>query len=103
MLRFTRGSTILFTANAFLDSAGASMTPSTVTVYLSYPSGNINSGQYTDTSFALTNAAGNWTGQWESELSQDGQVFWSVKAVGSDDVAIDGEFQLTANKANPDP
>ena len=99
MQRFVRGSTILFTATDFVDSAGASMTPTAVTLYIDYPTGN---NCRSDTELTMTNASGTWTVEWERYIAEDGVVDYSCLAEGSDAVAKDGQFQLTANRANPD-
>lgn len=100
MNRHVRGQTITFTATNFLTSAGAAATPSTVSVYLDFPAGNRARDQATVT---LTNASGTWTGTWDSEVAFPGTVYCSMQAVGTTDFALDTEFQLSANIANPDP
>lgn len=100
MNRHTRGDTITFTATNFLTSAGLAATPSTVTVYLDYPS---SSRARSQTTVALTNSSGTWTGTWDSEVAFAGTVYVSLQAVGTTDFALDTEFQLTANVANLDP
>lgn len=100
MNRHTRGDTITFTATNFLTAAGTPSTPSTVIVTLDYPG---TSRSRLQTTVSLTNSSGTWTGTWDSEVSFAGTVYASLKAEGSDDFALDTQFQLSANSANADP
>lgn len=111
MNRFTRGSTILFEAETFLDASGAAITPTTVTLYITYPSspgasyGSSTRGApgTTDVDYAMTDSSGVWSYEWDSSVAYPGTVYFSINAAGSDVVVKDGAFQLQANPANPDP
>lgn len=100
MNRHTRGDTITFTATNFLTATGAASTPTTVTVYLDYPDSSRARAQ---TTVALTNSSGTWTGTWDSAVAFAGTVYVSLQAAGTDDFALDTSFQLSANPANLDP
>lgn len=79
------------------------MTPAAVTLYIEYPS-NARGGR-ADTSLTMTDGDvdGTWTAEWESAAAFPGTVNYSIRAEGSDMVQKDGQLQLTANPANPDP
>lgn len=100
MKPFVRGVTVTFKASSFVDHDGASVTPDTVTMYVDYPIANRARAQ---AEVVLSVSSGVWTGAWESAVSYPGTVYYSMQANGSDEFAIDGEFQIKANQANPDP
>lgn len=90
-----------FKATNFLSSEGVAVTPTSVVVYLDYPSSA--SKARTDATVTLSEADDVWTGEWDSSVAYPGTVYCSMQAEGSDDFAIDSEFQVTANQANPEP
>lgn len=100
MKSYTRGSTVTVEARDFLDSDGATLTPTTVTFYLDYPVANRSRSQATLTG---TNASGVWTADWDSSVSFPGTVFVSAWANSDDTLVKDMQFQLVSNQANPDP
>lgn len=100
MIRFVRGSTILFTASAFVNASGATIVPTAVTLTIEYPAGSTSTQEVT---YEMDEDSGEWTAEWESYVAYPGTVYWSITAEGSDDVTKDGELQLSANIANPDP
>jgi len=96
MTEIARAATIHF-AVTFADADGNAATPAGATLYLSYP----HRGTRVEASYALTNDAGTWTVDWESNVSEAGVVHYRVMSSGSPIAVAEGDFTLTSNPADP--
>lgn len=98
-MHIARGSTVTLLAL----SAGAVVTPDSVSFRLDYPSSDRTRTEVT-VAGALDAGTTNWSATWNSSVAFTGTVFVSVLVTaGTTKIVDDGEFQLTANPANPDP
>ncbi|MDB5555426.1 MAG: hypothetical protein JWL86_5410 [Rhizobium sp.] len=91
----TRGNTVRWTAT-FKDFAGEVVSPDSAVVKISHSD---------DVAVSVTmnsNTAGEWSAEWDSSVALSGTVYWSVQATNPS-FALDGQFELSANPANPDP
>lgn len=96
MTSYVRGNTVSFSATP-KDKDGNPVTPASANLYLEYIT---VAGSRTTVTIALTPAS-TLTYAWDSSVAREGLVNWSIKAVGSVKIAIDGSFMLTANESNP--
>jgi hypothetical protein len=95
---FVRGATVSVTIN-FFDSGGGVINPVSATLDLDYPMSDGTRGQ---TSAALTNSGNDWTYDWDSTVAAGGKVYGHAATDGSAPIsAVDFQFNLTANLANP--
>lgn len=94
-----RGNAVLFTA-APEDANGEPVTPETVTLYVNYI--DANDDRIVETLDMAENTAGEWEAEWDSVVAKKGRVHWHVRSVNPPS-AKDGQFELEANLANPDP
>jgi hypothetical protein len=94
-----RGNAVAFTAEP-LDADGAPVTPETVTLYVNYI--DVNDVRIIDEITMAETTAGEFEAEWDSTVAQAGRVHWHVRSVNPPS-AKDGQFELEANLANPDP
>lgn len=94
-----RGNLIEFTAT-FENAAGVVVSPDSAALYLSYI--NAAAARVTTTVAMADDSAGTFTCEWDSSVAKKGRVHWSVQAENPS-AADDGQFELEANMANPDP
>lgn len=100
MADYNRGS-ILRWSVSFVDQDGDPYNPSTVNVIISYP---INVKRREEDTVALI-ANGDspplYEGDWDSNVSLGGKIYWAVYASAPDPkIAKQGNFTLGANPAN---
>jgi hypothetical protein len=93
-----RGNLIVFNV-AFLDVDGVVITPENATLYLSYMTPE---GVRASDTITMDENTDDWEAQWDSSVADRGRVHWSVRSDGPPS-AKDGQFELEANLANPDP
>lgn len=94
-----RGNSVTIKAT-FKDALGATVTPSSAAVFISFPS---SSGQRSTVELPLVNNAGEWSATWDSSNARVGEVFWSAQTKNTTpSAAVDGSFMLIANMANPE-
>jgi hypothetical protein len=91
-----RGSTVVLTVE-FADESGNPISPASATLHLNY----INGGGRVEEEVELVESSDVWSAEWDSTPASPGRVHWSVRSV-SPSTAEDGDFDLTANLANPD-
>jgi hypothetical protein len=94
----TRGSTIFFAATC-LDANGAPITPSGANLYLTYVA--LLTGARTKVTVAMGVSGNVVSASWDSTVAVDGNVHWSIKATGANNIVQDGVLALSANEANP--
>ena len=108
MIYFYRGATVDF-SEFFYDANGlpASVDSATLTIIFpsSTPSANLLSHDPGRLKGKATIAAtpqpdGSWDVSWDSSISDDGTVFWSIKSTDGKTLVLDGSFVLRANLAN---
>lgn len=96
-MKIARGTTIRFEALG----AGVDATPDSVTFRVDYPIAHRCRAQ---ADLDGTQSGADWLADWDSAAAWPGTVFVSVIAAsGSFSLIDDGDFQLTANQANPNP
>lgn len=97
MQAIVRGTSVDF-VGSFVDADGAAVTPTTVTLEVSFP---LRGRRRDSEAVSMTDNAGTWSGRWQSDGAYYGSVYWSMKATqGTIVITEDGEFELTANAAN---
>ena len=96
MANAVRGSTIFFSATC-LDRDGSPITPASATLALVFIDTNGARQRIIISMDVNTNVV---TASWDSSVARDGLVRYSITATGSDKIAQDGDFTLTANEAN---
>lgn len=98
LVHINRGNLISFSV-VFYDNADAVTSPDSANLYISY----INSdGDRTTDTIAMDQNTDDWSAEWDSSVAKKGRVHWSVRSVDPSS-ADDGQFELEANLANPDP
>jgi hypothetical protein len=97
---YYRGSLIHFAAT-FTDANGAAVTPTSAKLKIKFKKADGTGAD--EVLLDWTNAGGgNWTKTWNSSVAQPGVVKWSTLATdGTETIAQDGSFTLSANSANP--
>lgn len=93
---YTRGSLVFFTA-AFVDKAGAPVTPDAAMLTLVFRDQDKVQQKVTVAMDVSGNVA---EATWDSSDAAPGVVHWSVKGTGSNAIVQDGSLTLTANEAN---
>lgn len=101
MKRVTRGSTLTFIADTFIDRSGDAVTPDSVSFRIDYAGANRARTQ--DTLTATNTSGTEWSADWDSSVAYPGTVYVSALANSDNDIVDDDQFQLTANQANPNP
>jgi hypothetical protein len=97
MADFVRGAAISIT-QTFTDAEGSPVTPTGATLYIDYRADGI---RVTET-LVMDETAGSFNAVWDSALSDPGQIFYHIRTTAPPDViAIDGDFNLVANRSNP--
>jgi hypothetical protein len=96
MEQYIRGSIVFFTA-AFVDKAGAPVTPDKAAVNLVFRDHDKVQQRVTVPMTVGGNVA---EASWDSSVAMPGPVHWSVKGTGVNAIVQDGSFKLTANDAN---
>lgn len=98
MTSYVRGSMVFFSAT-FKDAAGAPAIPSAATLYLAYADTDLVHQETSATMSLNGNVA---TASWDSSVSSDGKVYYTIKGTGANAIVQDGSFDLIANETNPD-
>lgn len=92
----TRGTTMLFTVT-FTDVTGANIVPAGANLRLSY----MVNGTETAQTIPMTLNGNTYIATWVSDHPDPGTVFWHASSVSAQPSALDGQFVLRANDANP--
>lgn len=100
MAAIVRGNLVEF-ATTFVDSESAVLTPASATLTLNFRNGD---GVRENESIEMdADSDGEiFTASWDSAVAKPGLVYWSAQA-SDPEAAVDGEFEITANPANPSP
>lgn len=95
--RIVRGSTVTFTVT-FADAVGVAIDPDSAALHLSF----MNEGERVSEELAMEMQTDlTWIAEWNTIEADAGRVYWSARSVNPYS-AQDGQFELTANLANPD-
>lgn len=94
---FVRGSTVVW-AVTFYDQLGGVVTPASATLNLSYRRGGV---LVSDTIAMTQGLTSDWSADWDSAVSDPGNVFWHVRSAGARHAALEGTIVLEINPANP--
>lgn len=97
----TRGNDIEFVAS-FADSEGGVVTPSSVSLRVSYLNAAGNRTTETLAMGEQDTSGATWVANWDSSVAKKGRVHWSVRSLNPGS-AEDGQFELQANLGNADP
>lgn len=95
MVDYIRGSTISFSIE-FKDADGAAANPISADLFVTYFSGTA----FATDVLSLTKDVNAWKASWDSIVATIGTVTWHARSNGEPHIAIDGEFGITANRAN---
>lgn len=96
MAKFTRKNKIVV-SGTFVAADGSGTQPTNAEAVLTYK--NLSGATQTDT-VALTNSAGIWSGVWDSSNAAQGCVDWTIIGTGALVAALDGKFDISANRSN---
>lgn len=92
-----RGATVFFSV-VFYDQNDAPTSPSSASLKLAYKI----AGASTITTIVLTAGPSNtWTATWDSSVADRGYVDWWAQSTPAPKSALQGNFLLDANDANP--
>lgn len=98
MRTFQRGDSIRFSAERFVDFDGEPVTPSGVTLRISYLVDDIA----TVATPTMTQSGTRWSVVWDSAVADAGDVSWYMAAVSGSNRAVNqGTFTLLDNAAQP--
>lgn len=100
MTTIVRGNIIDF-ATTFTGADSEVLTPASATLTVNFRSAN---GDRVDEDIEMdADSAGEvWTATWDSAVAKPGAVYWSAQA-SDPEAAVDGDFEISANPANPGP
>jgi hypothetical protein len=94
-----RGNAVAFTAEP-QDANGEAVTPEAVTLYVNYI--DVSDERVIDTIAMTETTSGEYEAEWDSTVAKECRVHWHVRSINPPS-AKDGQFELEANLANPDP
>lgn len=93
----TRGSTIFWTVT-FYNKNGDPVDPSGATLKIAYKVAGVLTTIAVD---MVDGGSHTWTYEWDSSLADVGYVEWWAQSTDAPKSALQGSFELDANRANP--
>lgn len=84
----------------FRDEDGVAISPSAASMKLRY---RVHRRMTNETLTLTDDGDDNWIAVWDSSVADAGSVEWWAQSADSPKAACQGNFYITANRANPTP